>query len=35
MLLAREVSSAIAHYIAGVLDKDALHQLIEQAVNDA
>lgn len=34
-LLAREVSSAIAHYIAGVLDKDALHQLIEQAVNDA
>ena len=30
-LLLREVSSASAHYIAGVLDEDALHQLVEEA----
>ncbi len=29
-LLLREVSSATAHYIAGVLDEDALHQLVEE-----
>ncbi len=27
----REVASATAHYIAGVLDEEALHQLIEQS----
>lgn len=30
-LLLREVSSASAHYIAGVLDEDAFHQLIDEA----
>jgi hypothetical protein len=30
-LLLREVSSATAHYIAGVLDEDVLHQLVEEA----
>ncbi len=30
-ILLREVSSATAHYIAGVLDEDVLHQLIEEA----
>jgi hypothetical protein len=29
-LLLREVSSATAHYIAGVLDEDALHQLVAE-----
>ncbi|MEI7912374.1 MAG: hypothetical protein WCK77_22305 [Verrucomicrobiota bacterium] len=29
--LLREVASATAHYIAGVLDEDALHQLIEES----
>jgi hypothetical protein len=30
-LLLREVSSGCAHYIAGVLDRASLHQLIEEA----
>ena len=30
-VLLREVSSATAHYIAGVLDRQSLHQLIEEA----
>jgi len=29
--LLREVSSATAHYIAGVLDEDLLHQLVDDA----
>ena len=33
-LLLREVSSAVAHYIAGVLDRQSLHQLIEAASNN-
>jgi hypothetical protein len=34
-LIAREVTSAVAHYIAGVLDEDSLHQIIRQAADDA
>jgi len=30
-LLLREVSSATAHYIAGVFEEEHLHQLIDQA----
>ena len=30
-LLRRDVTSAIAHYIAGVLDADSLHRLILEA----
>ena len=30
-LLLREVSSATAHFIAGVLDEEILHQLVEEA----
>jgi hypothetical protein len=30
-LLRREVSSAIAHLIAGVLDEESLHRLILEA----
>ena len=33
-LLLREVSSATAHYIAGVLDSQSLHQLIEAAASN-
>ncbi|MEY3395761.1 MAG: hypothetical protein RL346_1998 [Verrucomicrobiota bacterium] len=33
-ILLREVSSATAHFIAGVLDEDALHQLVEEAAKD-
>ena len=32
-LLLREVTSAIAHYIAGVLDEESLHRLIDEAAN--
>ncbi len=30
-LLLRELSSATAHFIAGVLDEQSLHQLVEEA----
>jgi hypothetical protein len=30
-LLLREISSATAHFIAGVLDEESLHQLVEEA----
>ena len=33
-ILLREISSATAHYIAGVLDEDALHQLVKEAAQD-
>ena len=33
-ILLREISSATAHYIAGVLDEVALHQLIDEASKD-
>lgn len=33
-LLLREVSSATAHFIAGVLDQQSLYQLIEEASNN-
>jgi len=33
-LLLREISSAAAHFIAGVLDEESLHQMIEEAIQD-
>lgn len=34
-LVLREVSSAAAHYIAGVLDEESFHQIIESAAREA
>jgi hypothetical protein len=33
-LIGREVTSAVAHYIAGVLDKESLHDLINEAAEN-
>jgi hypothetical protein len=34
-LIAREVTSAVAHYIAGVLDEDSLHSIITTAAEQS